>query len=98
MQDATMSNAGFFFEDYIAACIGMRDTPILHIGHRLQNDLPHIAPERGAGADIAIGADYDIADQARHGVDKGRGIDDWDNAVDRKYFRHWDDFLSLDAE
>jgi hypothetical protein len=76
-----MADMAIFLNDRIGARKAVHDAGILQVGSGFQNQAAKIAAQAGTGANIAVRADYHIADQYGTGVNIGAGINDWNDAV-----------------
>jgi len=52
------------------------------VGAALEDQAAKVAAQAGAGADIAVRADDDVADQDRRGMDVGGRVDHGRDAID----------------
>jgi len=82
MQDCAVSNVTIFLDHGVGSRESVHDTGILQVGAGFQNQAAEVAAQAGAGADIAVGADDDVANQHGTGMNVGSGINDRHNAVD----------------
>ncbi len=63
--DIVAEEEGMFVAHYV------EDAAVLNIGARADADVVHVAANDGAGPDAGVGADDDVADDDRGGVNVG---------------------------
>ena len=78
-----MADVPVLADQRVGAGKAVHDAGVLHVGAALEDQPPEVAAQTGARADIAAGADDDVADQHGGRVNEGRGVDHGDDAVNR---------------
>src|SRR3954471_11601740 len=65
MKNCAVTDMTVALNDAILARKAVHDAVVLHVGAVFDDDAPQVAAQRGAGTDVATGADNDVSDQDR---------------------------------